>query len=476
MKKLLSIILCIMMLSGSISALAKTDFLTEVYNNYTGKYTVKMSFQSGEEVLKLLKSVNMPAEVENFIDIKSLLESLLTFDSKMLLQLDSSEDFKKISMALTSESAHNVDVNKNLKVNVDAKMGMWVDIDISDIQKPIMKVIYSYPYTNKYMVIDAFEMMSDEEKAQVAGILSTVLSKNFITAINTYSSQLIEKYADIITYAGKIIIKIDNEALCGMIGEIVPYVMGQINTLLSVMGEDGFGLNGALDEFSFKPLKILGDKGLTYTYTFKGGKILNAKQEADISIDVAQIYEALTEEKWNYTKSSEIKFNLLSDVSLSNIGTTSPAFPVLTSENSFSVKDMLPQQEYSIAKEEERTYPLWWAGGSTEKLPVIEGKIYVPLRQTLENAYEDKVLLSYENGVVKAESEYFPSFKVMTLILSENKIYTDNNAEKSFGIILENGITYVEKAAFEELLGWQFSSATHDMITNEYYYDFYTRE
>lgn len=476
MKKLLSIILCIMMLSGSISALAKTDFLTEVYNNYTGKYTVKMSFQSGEEVLKLLKSVNMPAEVENFIDIKSLLESLLTFDSKMLLQLDSSEDFKKISMALTSESAHNVDVNKNLKVNVDAKMGMWVDIDISDIQKPIMKVIYSYPYTNKYMVIDAFEMMSDEEKAQVAGILSTVLSKNFITAINTYSSQLIEKYADIKTYAGKIIIKIDNEALCGMIGEIVPYVMGQINTLLSVMGEDGFGLNGALDEFSFKPLKILGDKGLTYTYTFKGGKILSAKQEADISIDVAQIYEALTEEKWNYTKSSEIKFNLLSDVSLSNIGTTSPAFPVLTSENSFSVKDMLPQQEYTIAKEEERTYPLWWAGGSTEKLPVIEGKIYVPLRQTLENAYEDKVLLSYENGVVKAESEYFPSFKVMTLILSENKIYTDNNAEKSFGIILENGITYVEKAAFEELLGWQFSSATHDMITNEYYYDFYTRE
>ena len=480
MKRTVAVIICVVMLLCSTVAGAQTDFLTEMYTNYTGDYTVSISFESADDVYALLGEIQIPKEVENFIDIKALLKTLLSLDSKMLLQIDMSSDMKKVKMALAADSAQNIDVNKNLNIALSSKMGMWMNMDLSDVQKPVMQVIYSYPYTNKYMVVDALETLADDEaKADFVKTMSMIFNEEFITAVNTYSAKVLEKYADIKMSSGKCIIKLDNDALIGMIKEVIPYVFGQMRGILSSMGADGeeagYILEG-LEQIPFEKIKLLGDKGLTYTYILKNGKISSVDTVADICIDISSIYESLTGIQWDYIASGALGFEVKSKVAMSKINTTTVTLPKLTEENSFSLSDMLPEPQIPEDGMEMPAFPHWWAGGNSAKLPIIDGEIYVPLRTTLEAAYEDSVQISFENGVITAASEYFPSFKSLKLIVGSDSVYADANEFKTGTVLLENGVTYVSSKLFEELFSWQLSGASYDILTNEYWYEFYTTE
>ncbi len=480
MKRTVAIIICVVMLLCSVSVGAQTDFLTQMYTNYTGDYTVSISFEGADDVYALLGEIQIPKEVENFIDIKALLKTLLSLDTKMLLQLDMSSDMKKAKMALTADSAQDIDINKNLNIAVNSKYGMWMNMDLSDAEKPIMQIIYSYPYTNKYMVVDALKTLADEEaKADFVKTMSMIFNKEFMTAINTYSAQVLQKYADIKQSAGKCIIKLDNEALVGMIKEVIPYIFGQMRGILSSMGADGeevgYFLEG-LEKLPLENIKLLGDKGITYTYILKNGKISSVNTDADICIDISGIYESLTGIKWNYIASGALKFAVKSSVAISKINSTTVTLPKLTEENSFSLTQMLVQPEIPADVEEMPVFPNWWAGGYSANLPIIDGEIYVPLRATLEAAYEDNVTISFDSGVITASSEYFPSFKSLKLTVGSGSVYADENEFTTGTVLLENGVTYVSSKLFEELFAWQLSGASYDILTNEYWYEFYTTE
>ena len=480
MKRTVATIICVVMLLCSISVGAQTDFLTQMYTNYTGDYTVSISFESADDVYALLGELQIPEQIENFIDIKAVLKTLLSLDSKMLLKIDMSSDMKKVKLALTSDTEQNIDVNKNLNIALSSKMGMWMNMDLSDAQKPIMQIIYLHPYTNKYMVVDALETLPDEEsKADFVKTMSMIFNKEFMNAVNTYSAKVLEKYADIKNSTGKCIVKLDNDALIGMIKEVIPYVFGQMRGILSSMGADGeeagYILEG-LEQMPFEKIKLLGDKGITYTYILKNGKISSVNTDADICIDISGIYEAVTGIKWNYMASGALKFGIKTSVTLSKINRTSVILPTLTKESSFSLSDMLPKPQIPENIEEMPAYPNWWAGGSAQKLPIVDGTVYVPLRTTLEAAYEDSVEISFENGTITAISEYFPSFKSLRLTVGSGSIYADDKEYNGGTVLLENGVTYVSSKLFEELFSWQLSGANYDILTNEYWYEFYTTE
>lgn len=461
MKKFTALIIAFVMLFSAVSAGAKADFLTEIYKNYTANYTLKTEFKSADEVFALLETLNLDKAVGNFADIKKLAKTLFSADAKMVLQADMSEDMKKTVIALTAESEHNIDFNKNLKVNALAKTGIWIDIDLQNRENPKMRVIYSYPFAEKYMVVDAFEALDASQKEEVLNVLSSVLSKEFISAVNTYTAEVLKKYADIKESASKTVIKIDDEALKGIMGEIIPYIAGRMG---SVPGAETLQSIKALLN-----VKILGDKGITETYTFKNGKISAVNVDADICIDIAPIVAALTGMEEPLANYGEIKFSVKSDMVMSSIGTTSPKMPILTEENSFSLTDLLPQTE---EEEAEIDLEVYWAGGTCADLPVKDGKIYVPLRATLESAYADRVNIGFENGVVTAQSDFFPSFKKLTLNISAQNVNTDSGLNQNFGAIIKDGITYVDAQMFENVFGWSFYNAAYDMLNGEYYYEF----
>lgn len=481
MKRIIALIISVLMVFSSLGVLAQTDFLTDVYNNYTGNYSFKMSFDSSDEIIALLNEMQMPKEVENYVDLKALLTSILSLDAKMLVQLEASEDMKSVKMSLTAESNHAIDVNKNLDLGINAKTGMWITMDISDKEKPLMQVIYSYPFLNKYMVIDAFAMVDEDEKEQIVASLGAVMNREFIVAANTYCVELLKKHADIKVSAGKCIISIDNEALTKLIDEIIPYITRQVaDTMLNVSldTEEFLEVMDALEEISFDGLKLLGDKGIKYTYVLRNGKISKANVDADICIDVSNIYTTLTGEQWEYLSNGKFEFSVVSEGELSKIGATKVVIPALTEENSFSIKEMMPEYEVLPEEnyEEEEELPYWYVGDWTDAIPVIDGEVFVPLRSVLEGAYADKVSISYDNGAITAVSDYFPGFTKMMLTVGGNKVYTETVEYTTKNVIIENGTTYVSSKLFEELFGWELTAAQHSYVTGVNYYEFYTRK
>lgn len=479
MKKILSFIIVMVMLVSSIGVSAQTDFLNEIYTNYTSDYNVKISFESTDEIVALVNELDFLDEIETFVNLKSLLNTILSLNTKMNVQLETSDDFKIMKASLTADTKQLIDVNKNLSADINSHTGMWINMDISDTKNPVMQVVYSYPFLNKYLVIDAFEMLNEEEKLQLASMLGFVMNREYMVAVNAYSAQLLKKYADIKISLGKYIISLDNEGLTKMLDEAMPYIMRQSANLMmdtTLSGDAAEEMMAMFDGISFEGIKLLGDKGISCTYTLKSGKISKAELKTDISVDISKIYTSLTGMEWEFVSNGNIDFDVQIDATMSKIGTTKVNMPYLTEENSFSMMDMMP--EYEMIEEEpyEEELPYWYVGDWIDYLPVIEGEVFVPLRSVLEGGYSDKVNISFENGVITAVCDYFPGFKKMTLAAGSSKVYTDNGEYTTKNVIIENGTTYVSSKLFTELFKWQLAEAQHSYVTGVNYYEFYTRE
>ncbi|MBE7022978.1 MAG: hypothetical protein E7412_00760 [Ruminococcaceae bacterium] len=481
MKKLLTLVLALTFILSSLSVSAELpDFMRDSYNNYSAEYSFSMTFDNCDEVLELLKEIEMPDEINCFVDVKSLLESLLSNSSSMKLQVDMSDDLRKGEFALTSASLQTVNVNSNLSVSVDSKSGMWMQYDLNS-ETPVYKIIYSAPLLNKYLVIDLYDMFETEEEAQqYTTYMETLLSKDVVGSISEYSLELLEKYADIKFSASSCIVKIDNNALVSMVDELIPILVTKFGDILY----DSFGEEGSPVDFtsaleSIPPLdglQLLGENGIRYEYNLRGGKIATVDMAADISVDLKKITTELFDDEWELESPGLLDFSMNSKASFSKIGKTKVDIPELTEENSFTPEGLYPTyDDNGFYEESYPAYPYFSAWTETETLPIIDGEIYVPLRAILESAYDDSVSLSYDNGVIVANSEYFPGFSTLTLTVDSTEILLDGTPQNASKVLLLGEYTYVGSSLFEQVFGWSLASAQKDLMTGMNYVDFYTQ-
>ncbi len=478
MKRTISIILMMVFAFSFVTANAEVPkFLTESYSNYTGEYSVSLSFESSDDIIALLKEMEMPEEVNIFVDLKALLESLLSYDAQMLLQADMSDDFRKIELGLTAEALYKVDINSNLNVSADMKMGMWMKMDL-DAEKPVFEIIYSHPVFNKYMVIDVFEMATDEnEKAEIFKTLDGLFNEEYITSIQETSVSLMEKYADIKMSGATCTMKIDNAGFTAMMDELMPVVSDMTKEMMSAeLGDiDQSYTDEVFNEIpSFAGLKILGDQGLTCKYSLLSGKISKAEMKMDLDIDISELVTYFSGEEWQYEAKGKLDFDMGAVVKVSNVGRTKVAFPVLTQENSFDIMDMMPEPYEPEGEVYEKQYPNFYALGYVDYLPVIDGDVYVPVRTTFESAYDDQVEIKYNNGIITLHSKYFPGFTQLKLVVGSGTVYADAKEYKTGKVVEKNGVSYVNYKLLEEVFGWELSSAYYDMINKTYDYYFHT--
>lgn len=478
MKRTISIILMMVFAFSFVTANAEVPkFLTESYNNYTGEYSVSLSFESSDDIIALLEEMEMPEEVNNFVDMKALLKSLLSYDAQMLMQANMSDDFRKMELGLTAETLYKVDVNSNLNVSADMKMGMWMKMDL-DAEKPVFEIIYSHPMFNKYMVIDVVAMATDEnEKAEMFKALDGIFNKEYIKSIQETSVSLMEKYADIKMSGATCTVKIDNAGFTAMMDELVPVISDMTKEMMTA--EPGYMDQDYTDEVfgeipSFAGLKILGDEGLTCKYSLLSGKISKAEMKMDLDIDVSELVTYFSGEEWPYEAKGKLKFDMGATVKVSNIGRTKVVFPVLTQENSFDIMDMMPEPYEPEGEVYEKQYPNFYASGYVDYLPVIDGDVYVPMRATFESAYEDQVDIKYNNGIITLHSKYFPGFTQLKLVVGSGTVYADAKEYKTGKVVEKNGVSYVSYKLMEEVFGWELSSAYYDMVDKTYDYHFYT--
>lgn len=483
MKRFMSFIIAAVMVFTAFSAFAQTSELKlEPMYNYTADCTFKMTFDSSKEVAALLKEINLYDTFENYVDVEALLQSLFSLETKMFMQGDVSEDMKKAQIAITADGFQTIDVNKNLDVSIASKTGMWLIYDFSDIQSPVYELIYSYPFMNKYMTVNIFDIIPEEEKSTFIETISSLLTPEYAAGVNAFALALINKHADVTASFKTVTVKIDNEALIAIIEDIIPYIFAQTEDFLgdTLSKEELAQMGKALAGLSLDGLQLLGKDGIVIKYNLKNGVISTESVNADFCVDISKLYTMLTGGEWNFISDGKIEFTISVDAAVSKVGTTKVQFPKITEENSVSLSDMIKENMQSAIPETEteteQEYPYWYAGCEASSLPVINGDIYVPLRATLESAYEESVQISFESGVVTAVSNYFPGFNTMVLSNGSDKVYFDN-AEKTTGtVIIENGTTYVSSKLFTDIFGWYFSDATYDILGNSYWYGFYTMQ
>ncbi len=480
MKRLLSLVMVmIFMFSASAACAQVPEILTKPMYNYTEEMSVSFSFESCDEIIALLEEMEMPEEISWYVDLKALLNSLFAYNGNVYASVDMSEDYKKIKMSLESDSRQYIEINKNFNADINTKMGMWIEMDFTSLENPVLKVIYSAPMLNKYMIIDVFAMTDFETKAQIIEMMSNILSKENIDAMNTYSIGLITKYAKTENLSNSSIITYNNEGLVSMLDEMYGYMNEQMKDYMPQpeidMPEEMIQPQYELP--SFEGVTLLGDKGIVCKYNYAGGKINSYEMSADISLNIKELYTALSQQEWIYENEGQVNFSVKCVAKIKNTGKTKVSFPELNEENSVDLAEKIQEQQQMYPNYTEMMqYPYAWVDCQADELPVVGGDIYVPLRTTLENAYFETVNISYENGIITATSEYFPEFKTISVVIGGNALYTDLQEYNIGEVIKKDGITYVNYHMFEDVFGWALSGASYDMLEGNYWYSYTTFE
>ncbi len=451
MKKITAILFVLLMLSTTVFA-STPAFLTQVINNYTLDYDVKITFDNSEDVVQLLRETEISDDIEDFVDLEALLRTGLSVEATMHTEMNMSEDYSKIQMGITSQSQKDIDINQNLRLGIDSKTGMWLDMDLSDENSPVFDVILQTPFMNKYMSLKGEQLLSYGDYE----LINSFLNKEYMDSLQKTYADIIMKYAKVEGSGNKYVIKLDNDGLTACLDDIIYY------------------LSNGEDLLSFKGTKLLGNGGITAKFILSGGKLKTESINADISVDLAKIYTLMYEEEWEYDTNGTIDLTLDINANVSKIGNTSVNFPVLTQENTFDFEENDEEYIYEDIYEEDDTYYIYNVYETCDYLPVIDGDVYIPLRRTITNAFGDDASIGFDNDKIVIQSEYFDRYKTMTVDVNSDIVLLDGSAYKTTKPVVIDGTTYVHHIFFKEFFNWELCYANYDILSGEYYYMLYT--
>ena len=463
MKKIISVILsAAIIFSSGISAFAKLpDALTKTYTNYTCNQTVTLSLKNTDDFVALLDEIQISDVLEKYFDLKMLIKSLFTNTTQINVQTDISDNFDKILVAMTADTAQTLDLNPNFKMDVTSKEGMWLEMDISD-DEPVFKIIYQQPYMNKYMVVDMMKAPIEEsERAEMISFIKTILNKDGYLQIQSKLGEIIQEHADT-GYKGKYFcVDIDNTAFVNIFNELMIYIGELIGEEDVVTIPDG--------------VNLLGDGGISVKYLIFNNNISSAKTDADFKIDISELYES-DGSVWEYESNGIIEFELTSEAKYSDISRTKVVFPEITAENSIDLIEELavePEEEYGEYDEYEE-YPNYWVSDYFSYIYAEGDEIYIPLRSLMVAAYDEQVEIAYDKGIITLSSEYFPGFKELVITVGNETAYADGMPVHIGKTAIKDDTTYIAASAIEDVFGWELVDASYNYVYKEYSYAFST--
>ncbi len=479
MKKFVALLLCVILTFGTVSVFAELPkALTQPMTNYSGSYNVSVVFENSGEITDLLDELGVLEEVEKYVDLEELLKGLLSSETQMLVQADISKDFHKIKVGVTSTSTVATVINMNTSISADLKEGVWLDVDL-DAAEPVCNIIYTGAFNNKYVTLDLFELIPEDQKVTVLGFLNALISEENLNNLSKWAADIFEKHSKVKISGSTVTLTMDNDGFIAMTKEIVDYILDIMEAAFGL--SEGFVMPteeeleevySILDNFKF-----LGKDGISCKYIISGGKLASSEMKMDFDFDIKALVEDMTG-FWPAESQGKLSFTITEKVKVSKVGSTKVDFPKLTAENSVSAVELfdiapeIPEEdenEYEYAP-----YPTFYAYVEMEDVPTIGDEYFVPLRALLEDAYGDSVVLDYNNGVITAESDYFTEFKMLKLTEDSGTVYADDYEINMAKIRVINGTTYVPVSFFEDIFGWELDELYYDMLNDVYNIGFYT--
>lgn len=476
MKKFVSVLLVVMLCIGSFGVYAADvpSFMEKMYSSYTADYKISMKINNANEIVGFLNELEVE-HLDKFVDVKALIESLLDVSSVLNVQAEISEDFRKITVAVTTETNQNIVFNKNYETSYLAKMGMWVKIDID---KKELLIIYSTPLNEKYAVIDLAKDAPAEIIDEIFGLYDKMFCREIMEKHNKEIVKIAAEHAEISLKGKTATLHYDNDAFIALIDDTIEY-MKKFYSEMSVTVD---GEPMIFPEIpSLKGLRLLGKEGITCTYQLSGDNITSISEKWDISIGLADIFSAITGAPWEYVFSGDINITFEYSGNVSKIGTTKVSMPVLTEENSFNLTELFGSLNNSVDYIEEEAIPYisMYVWGETDTDTFDGERYYMPVRSCIEEAYADNCVITYDKGAVTIVTntgiegrDINASFKV-----GEDKATVNGTVYEGIGAFrMINSSVYASVDFYEKCLGWNLEYFQKDLLNGCLYYEFYTED
>jgi len=467
MKKLFVFLLSIILVMSSVCAYgALPPQLTGIPMNYSSDMTFSASLENADELIDFVLSFEDDIAAEyGVVDLKTLLRSLFDISGNATLKGDISEDYKKIQLFMSGDVKCNVNLNQNLDMTVTPKFGMWMDMDLTNSENPVMNIILHTPASSKYYVVNVFELMQDEDKKKVSDVLGMIFNSQIMEGIAESSVSTLEKYADIKTKGSKCTVTLDNDSVMAMYSELFENYAGVFGALAPSLGQ--------LDEYVYvseelpdmSGLEIFGKDGIVIEYILGRNGVEQEICSVDTDINVPAVYTLVTGDEWKYEEDLTIDFNITVGAKYYDYGRTTVEFPLLTEENSINISDMmLPDGEYEYSE----SYPNEWFYFNPSGIPVVDSVMYVPFREVMHEVYGDTAVITESNGTLTAVCDSPDGKMTVSLAEGSNTAYLDGNAHNIAGVMNIDGVKYVDSGLFTEAMGWEFEYASYNVVNGEY--------
>lgn len=459
----------VMLFTMSVSA-ADLDFLKESYKSYEGSYEMTFTLNKPADFVDALIG-ELP--VKNFVNVKGLLESVFKASMKAEAKVSISSDCKKIAMGIESTQNIPAEINRNLKLSVDAQSGMWIKLDISDRSKPVYTLTLKQPYMDKYITMDVFEMLKEttpDAADQVFLIYDVLLNNTVIDALQNASVDLIAEYAKVSRSGNTVTVKMDNDGVVKYISGVLDTVqktVSTVNILKKAASDDAadaadFEEGMAAVRAFMEKAQLFGKDGLTIQYRLDGKYIGAANIDADIALNIGNIMRAAgaDDETAKAYDSMNLDFTMHMKESFKNVNRdVKVSMPVLNEENSLSFSDLL---NMGGAEPDDTEDADFYIGVESDAgyIPCGVNAAYLGVRDIFDAAYSDSFDIAYNNGTVTVnakDGKY--GFKTVKFTVGASTVNVDGAELALKAPVIElNDKVYVDdffvKAVFDYDLEW----------------------
>ena len=340
MKRFLSILICVLMLTSLTAYADDYDLLAVQYTGYEADVGFTLKFGGADLIADAL-----PTEFKNVVDVKALVGELSNSTFVGRVKLNSNADYTKAKISYELNSAVPLRLNRNFKVTSELAFGMWLDWDITDELNPQFNVIYSMPFCNKYISANITDMARDNgvNESDVVSNFKSLMSKENIKEQNAKFIDILRQNSNIKASASVVKITAD----CAQMEEITAKTAELVRDL--VLDNKDFdmltdGDNGALADFFptekavrkfFEKNRIFADNALTIELAkSKNGMLTAQNMNVNLSLDASGLFGAQTDGRIDVSLGAETKYKNIN-------GNVNVEFPVLNGNNSIALDEII---------------------------------------------------------------------------------------------------------------------------------------
>lgn len=472
MKKIISLLLSVMLMSTTVFA-STAEEIAELYEK-------SMLLRSASAELVMETELNKPLDIldtipqedisdEADIDLKMIVESLTEAKTTMKYDTYISEDYKKMQLAMSMEYDIPIQMNSEFALAAWTKLGMWMDLDVTDENNPVVKIIYKIPFMKKYMVMD----VSENYKANPE--MLSVFDKDKIKEINDKAVEILTQNAEISKRGNEYTLKFTDETAKQYIYDILN-LSAEIMPEETVLDEEFTEMISVVKEFCDN-ITVFGQNGLTMKFTKNSSGYITAQDtQAHICLNV---YDILTyfSENTNGLKREDafIDMTFKTAATVTDHNKVMPQLPQLTDENCQSVP----------LGYVDRTYGYYTAPSA----PILKNNmVYYPveemaLQYAIETAFDGTELTLKDGDNVFTVSN--DEFEIPEIIMENAGVYCTENVLERFNMYIystyydfdENCINFsyvYEKPLVEEKEEISEDEPEEDIyVSPTLYYDFY---